>query len=399
MKRIIFVMPSFGAGGAEKSLLMLFNALNDEKDYSIDFLIFKKEGIFIEQIPTNVNVLEVEESLNILYSPISLSNFKKRKGFLISMTRIMANAISLAFSKNVRNRRQIRWKYYKNILNRLQGEYDYACGYLDGESIYYVVDKINAKYKYGWNQNDYNGLGMDKNIDLNYYEKLDGIITLTEECKSILIDNFPESESKILTIPPIVTKAFIQNSAKQFEPIEYKDKKGICIISVGRLVEQKGFDLAIEAAYELKQKGIQFTWNIIGAGELYDTLHRQVYKMGLEENVFLLGEKSNPYPYIFAADIFVQPSRYEGKSVILNEVKMLEKVIVATNYPTVYDQLEDRKNALISDMNAESLARCIIEVIEDSDLRESLICSLKDTDFEDASIRNEYLKLFSIGDK
>ena len=76
MKKIIFVMPNFGAGGAEKSLLMLLYMLKDVQDIQVDVLFFKKEGIFLEQIPKEINIIDAEQTLKTAYSGFSFKNIK-----------------------------------------------------------------------------------------------------------------------------------------------------------------------------------------------------------------------------------------------------------------------------------------------------------------------------------
>lgn len=397
MKKIIFVMPNFGAGGAEKSLLMLLYMLKDIQDVQVDVLFFKKEGIFLEQIPKEINIIDAEQTLKTAYSGFSFKNIKSFRTATISFMRPFATAVCKIMSRSERHKRQIRWNsFYKKLILNLPGKYDYACGYLDGEALYYVVDKINADKKYGWNQNDYKGLLMSEKIDSEYYARLDRIVTLSDVCLDILQEVFPSYADKMLQIPPIVTSDYINNCADKFFPEEYGDEDGFRIISVGRLVEQKGFDMAIEAAAILNNKGVKFKWFIIGNGELYESLHQLIEKNNLTDRVILLGEHGNPYPYIKNADVFVQSSRYEGKSVVLNETKMLAKPILATHYPTVTDQITNGEDGIIVDMNAESIAKGLEELINDEALQCKLHDNLSKLCLEDAEVVNAYLKLFEL---
>ena len=122
----------------------------------------------------------------------------------------------------------------------------------------------------------------------------------------------------------------------------------------------------------MKQKGIDFRWYWLGDGSQRPQLKRMIAEAGIADVFILLGAKTNPYPYIKDADIYVQPSRIEGKSVALDEVKALARPIVVTCFESVYDQFTDNKNALISEMNAQSVANNIMKLIEDRPLAESL---------------------------
>lgn len=397
LKKILFVMPKFAPGGAEKSLLMLLHTLASYDNLKIDLLLFKKEGLFLSHLPGNVNLVDQELTLKISYSKFSFKNFKNFSAARASVTRPFATVISNLFSNNSNHKTQIRWKYaYKKVINNCPNEYDIACGYLDGESVYYIVDKVKARKKIGWNQNDYNSLGYKPELDEEYYQKLDAIITLTDECNEILQNVFPKYADKMYQIPPIVTQEYIENCASEYEPSEYEGYTGYKLISVGRLVEQKGFDIAIDACQIMKKAGLPFRWYIIGNGVLYDTLSALIKEKGLSDTLFLLGENGNPYPYIKNADLFVQPSRFEGKSVILNEAKMLCRPILATHYPTVVDQIKNMENGVIVDLNANALAKGIMDTLKNDQLKEHLVNNLRKTDFCDNQIKAKYMELFGL---
>lgn len=398
-KKILFVMPKFDAGGAEKSLLTLLYLLADREDVKVDVMFFKKEGMFISQIPDRINVLPTEESLKAIYSSFSIKNlFKGGNVSRCTITRPIATFISRTKYKDQEEASQYRWvHFYREALSELKKTYDIACGYLDGEATYYIVDKVRASKKIGWNQNDYRGLGLSPVYDKPYYKKLDNIVTLTDECEDSLYEVFPEFKKKILQIPPIVSQSYIQAQAELFFPQEYKDNTQYRFVSVGRFVRQKGFDIAIAAAKILEDKGVNFKWYIIGDGELYDALTKQVSDAGLEKSVIFLGKRDNPYPYIKNADIFIQPSRFEGKSVILNEAKMLHAAIIATDYKTVFDQLENGISGLIvKKEDAEDLANGIINLLNNTELYNKLTSNLKNTDFDNKAVVNKYLRLFEL---
>jgi glycosyltransferase involved in cell wall biosynthesis len=96
----------------------------------------------------------------------------------------------------------------------------------------------------------------------------------------------------------------------------------------------------------------------------------------LQDVVKLLGIRENPYPYIAQCDIFVQPSRFEGKSVVLDEARILCKPIVVTNYATVYDQIDD-SNGCIVKMDGKSIAEGIKELILNEEKRNSYVETLQ----------------------
>src|SRR5699024_3747669 len=89
--------------------------------------------------------------------------------------------------------------------------------------------------------------------------------------------------------------------------------------SVGRFTHQKNFDQVPVIARLLADKGVKFEWYLIGFGDDEDLIRSKIRGANMEEFVIILGRKKNPYPYMKACDIYVQPSRYEGKAVTVRE--------------------------------------------------------------------------------
>ena len=160
---------------------------------------------------------------------------------------------------------------------------------------------------------------------------------------------------------------------------------------MGRLSTEKGFDLAIQAANILKEKEYAFIWYIIGSGMEENNLREMIKKYHVEEYVKLLGIRENPYPYIKNCNIFVQPSRFEGKSVVLDEAKILAKPILATNYPTVRDQLTD-KEGIIVNLTARDIAEGILNLTETEQKKYSDYLSTREYGNQDEI--EKYYKIF-----
>ena len=155
------------------------------------------------------------------------------------------------------------------------------------------------------------------------------------------------------------------------------DYKGIRILTIGRLVYQKGYEYAIEAAKYLKDKNIDFIWYVIGEGNLRSELEKMVIEYNLQDNFKFLGTFTNPYPFINECDIYCQPSRFEGFGLAIAEARILNKPIVATNFDIVYDQIRDNENGLISEMDGLNLGKKISSLIADKKIYKDIIEVLK----------------------
>lgn len=387
MKKILFVITSLEGGGAEKSLVNLLNEMPIEK-YEIDLLLLKKTGIFLDQVPKNVNIIETPKILKKLYGPLI-------KGGVYSLFKIITSLFSRIFEKKEENYSPFRWKYfYKKIIKVLDKEYDIAIAYLSGDPMFYVGDKVKAKKKIYWVHNDYLLNKHPKKYDYEYFKKSSAIITVSQTCLDILKKVFPEFKEKIFYLENITSDKIIKRRALEFYPKEYKENNKIKFLTVGRLTYQKGLDMGIEAAKILKEQGVQFNWFILGVGEEKIKLLELIKKYELENEIILLGLKKNPYPYMKNCDIFIQTSRYEGKSVVLDEAKILAKPVVVTNYSTVKDQIINDKEGYIVNLDSISIAKGIREVMENKNLYNKIENYLKNNNYGNEKEINKYIKIF-----
>lgn len=383
-KNVLFIIPSLGAGGGEKSLINLLSEM-DFNAYNVDLFLLNNQGLFMNLIPKEVNVLNLNTNITIFNEGIvsSILKFILKGNIGLAYSRLM---FCITNRKNpIGKGEQYAWKYLRKAIGILEKKYDVAIGYLEKTSNYICCDCVEADKKIGWIHNDYRKLDLDKNFDKKYFRKLDYLITVSETCQEILKDEFPKEKEKIRLIHNIISKSTIEKLAQ--EDIEKNEMSNdtLNILSIGRLHEQKGFDMAIEACKFLRNKGYKICWYVIGEGSERLNLELLIKKNDLQDNFKLLGLKKNPYKYLKACDIYVQPSRYEGKSVAIEEAKLLAKPIIVTNFSTVKNQIEDHVTGLIADMNPESITDKIINLM-DITLRLKLKCNLEkknDSNFDE----------------
>lgn len=385
MKKLLFVMQSLYNGGAEKSLVNLLNELPENK-YEVDLLLFRQEGMFLSQVPKWVRILKTPDTLRLLYSPLQRAG--KYKG-----VKLFGTIRSRIEERNIRSSVAYRWMHsYNRRIEKVTEKYDVAIAYISGEVLYFVGDKVDADKKIVWIHNDYKSASHPQKYDYKYLKEMDGIVSISDECVNILKEVFPEFTDKIYNIANITSAEVTRKRAMEFVPKEYEPNP-VTLISIGRLNPQKGFDMAIDAAYMLKRKHIQFQWFILGNGPLEKSLKDKIKQKDVGDCFHLLGAKENPYPYIQNATIFVQTSRFEGKSVVLDEAKILGKPIVVTNYATVKDQIEDGKEGIIVPMNPEGIAAGIEKMLTDTSLRQNIHTYLSEHEYGNQNEVQKYIDL------
>ena len=359
--KILFIMSSLRNGGAERSLVNLLQ-LFDYQKYEVDLLLFQEEGIFLEQLPNEVHILHDCDILHLLYAKGN-NRIKGIKHPLLTFDHYWGTFWARKKTKSMYASRQYRWEhYYKDRIPSIKTKkYDVAISYLHGEQLYYLVDKVDAKRKIAWIHTDYSKLNALEEHDLKYMRQVDSVVSISNICVETLCKTFPSIKEKFCMLPNLTSSSSIKYLAEKEYPKEYGGDE-FKIVSVGRLIHLKGFDMAVDAASILKENGLKFSWFILGDGELKTELNMQIKNKNVDDCVFLLGATDNPYKYMDGADILVQTSRYEGKSVVLDEAKILGKPIVVTNYDTVKDQVNDNEGVIVN-MSSEAIAAGIMKII------------------------------------
>ena len=148
------------------------------------------------------------------------------------------------------------------------------------------------------------------------------------------------------------------------------------LITLGRLEPQKGYDIALEACALLRDR-FDFRWYVLGEGPQKAELEEKIRALGLQDRFVLLGTRLNPYPYLADCDIYVQPSRFEGKSIALEEAKAFRKPIVTTAFTTVADQITDGVTGSVASIDAASIAEKLAELLSGALLREKYTDNLQ----------------------
>lgn len=367
MKKIVFVIESLHIGGAEKSLVTLLQNL-DPKVFEIDLIIFNKNGLFRNFVPESVNCIELD--FPKLTSVERLQFFVKRK---------------LAAKQH---KAQLLWPIIENKFKQVPKKYDIAIAYNQGFATYFVNTFLLAYKKYAWINTDYKKAGYDILFDYPIYSNFDKVVTVSSEVKKGFLRELEKVNRNlpITIIKDITDKKIVDQQANSVQKIKF-DNNVINIVSVGRLVNYKGFQLAVESCKNLINKGCNIKWYVVGEGSERRNLEKLVKEYSLENIFFLLGGDPNPYPYMKNSSIYVQTSLFEGLGLTVIEASLLNKPIVSTNFPTVHGIIKDEETGLIAEMNAESISKQVERLILDKELKNKLIYNLslkEDTDKENS---------------
>ena len=364
-KKILFMINSMGVGGAEKSLSSLLS-LFDYQRYDVYLQMINRGGVFEKLLPSQVHILPRQPYFAFCNLPLAKQLTSGNIRFLKARFLVRSQLKKNAQKGNPLHATQAFWAGAKDALDPLPDEYDVAIAWGQGTPTHFVAEKVIAKKKIAWINADYEAVGHNKDFDQEIYGEYDFIVGVSDQLSEKLKAVFPMYADRVVTVYDINSEKLIMNMAE--ETVALPPLHGTIITTTGRLVKQKGYDIAVEAARILKEQGVDFTCMICGDGPERNMLESRIAQYGLQGDFLLLGAQANPYPYMKAADIYVQTSRFEGYCLTLTEARILNRPCVTTRFDVVYDQMVEGENGLVVDMTPEAVAEGILRLMRDNAL-------------------------------
>jgi glycosyltransferase involved in cell wall biosynthesis len=359
------MIDGLGIGGAESHLISLLNVF-DYTSYRIDLQMYRRNGPLEKFLPQEVKVLP---ALRFFENPKRL--WKQSLRFLYSRFKFGIGRRINKLKTNPWHDSQIFWKYYSRCIDKQPDEYDIAVAFGQGFPCYYVAEKTTAHKKILSINMDIHSAGYDSVFNEFFFSAFDHILPVSVTLKQKLESQYEKFSSRMSVFENTFSLALIERMAGM-EKAFTDECNGLRIVSIGRLVPQKGFDLAIKAASILKKNQIEFKWHIVGGGFLYDALQKQIIKSGLENIVILEGYQENPYKYLAHADLYVQTSINEGFCRTIKEAKVFGLAVISTDFPAVHEQIIHEYNGLIVDIDEKNIATGISRLLNDPVLKNRL---------------------------
>lgn len=402
-KQILITTCSMDIGGIERSLIGLLDAFDYGK-YDVDLLLCSRKGELLSLLPPQCNLLSEISCLDCLQKPnksVLLSGH-----VLIASARLLSK-LRMALSPVVKQREfgkevgasltQAYWDSVAPVMPRLKKEYDAALSFMWPH--HFIAKKVNAKKKIAWVHTDYSKIAINKAKDEKIWKLFDSIATVSDDCREIFSTIYPALRIKTSTIENILSKDFVEKQAGEYSPEEMSGDESVKLLSVGRFCYAKAFDFAAEVCRRLVDEQMKVKWYLIGYGTDEQLIREKIKKLSLEDHFIILGKKSNPYPYINACDIYVQPSRYEGKAVTVREAQMLGKPVVITDYKTAHSQVKNGFDAIVSSMNVSAVANDIMRLAQNDLLRSTLSANTQSSDYSNSNYMEQLYALIEGGEE
>ena len=374
-RKLIFITEALWIGGIETALVNLLNRLDYDR-YDVICLVLRDCQELTGRITPKCRLIIADRQHPVTFR----EEYRYRR--MYNLMEEPQNATKLRrFAWHV-----LRWllrapearRYAAYVKEQLNGaQFETAVIYSDRTAEIAAraisADRFLMFYHHGAMRKEYH--------DTYGYRKAHRVIAVSESQAEKLRRYRPQYAEKIIAVNNLIDVDGVRQKSLE-APETVFPKNCFNIVSCGRLAPAKGMDIAIDACARLVQGGLMsIHWWIVGGGPEEEALRRQIRSLGLERYVTLLGMQMNPYPYIRQADLYVQPSRFEGHCVTVLEARLLGVAILAT-HSAAGEQIENGKTGCLCDSDASSLAAAVKRLYDVPDLRQAFRDALHHHDFE-----------------
>ncbi len=369
-KKLLIVAHHMTIGGVQKSLISALKALDYDK-YDVTLYLRKKRTDLLPFVDKRVNVIINTDPNRYYRKPYAILLQLKTLVAKFFGKKDIANKLNNTLEEKIRkDAMQYEKKTYFD-----NAHYDIAVAYVQGYVSLFVDKCINADKKIIFYHTSTNDTPEIHNAVVPNYTT---VAALHEQQKALLEEWYPASKGKIKIVENYTDKDLITEQSKEFS-IPETDKTVLC--SCGRFAPVKGFDMAVEAAKILKDNNIDFIWYFVGDGPDRSKLENKLSEHGLKDNIIITGMQKNPYPYMAACDIFVQPSYEESLGLTMLEAHRLGKPVITTATVGGKKLVENGIDGMVCEINPEAIAENIINLINNKENYRKIINNLKSTDY------------------
>ena len=308
--KILVLHGHLSMGGEERVLLSVLRNLV-ELNYDVDLLItwnHKENNLFENEIPKKVNYEFLFDSYN------------GKNKLIKEIYRIKAKTT-----------------YLKKIEKKIKNEkYDIV---IDYSSNLLKYDNFDIKIPvFAW---IHFSLTFGEKLTLEkikkykkQYKKYSKIFAITRVMKEEFINKVGIDEKKVELVYNPIDLKLIEKKAENVEKKYENYLKQDYFLQVSRLTQQKQPEHLVDIYYKLKQAGIKEKLYFIGDGEKKEIIKQKIKEYNLEDDIILLGQIENPYPFFKNAKLFVHTAKYEGLPTVLLESLALGTPVVSYDCPT-----------------------------------------------------------------
>ncbi len=358
-KKILFINRYFHVGGIQSSMINMANELCEE--YDVDILAFYPEGVLKAGLDPRVNVLK--PSWPLLAMGLSPKEALKTKNPLVFLFRALgslwAKIFNNAFPIYLATQIQPKLKGYdlaiayraetrKNVL---------TSGYVR------ILDRcVEAKTKAVWIHYDANHLNASAAFNERYYQKIDKIVGVSQSVAKAFEGVNPTLSSKMDYCYHFLNYKKLYENSEKTQAIPYPENKFICF-SACRLSDEKGIPRGISAIAPTLKNHDDIVWYIAGDGPASQSIEDAIKENDLDGRIILLGNQSNPYPYMKNCDLLLSLSYHETGPMVCLEAKSLHVPCFVTETLSSYEILQDGVDSFVCENSEEGIRKSFAELM------------------------------------
>ena len=343
MKKILIVNKSFELGGIQTSMINMANTLSQH--YEVHLFIYNPEGILKERLCDDVKILDSSWLFKCI--GMSLKDALQTKEVKIILFRLFAALWAKLFNNilplNLAIMHQTKMTGYDLAIayHQEQRKKSVTSGFVR------VVDKcVVAKKKVAWIHYDSNSINLDHDFNYPFYQKMDKVVCVSKSLMNNFADTYPELKKKMDYCYNFMLYDVIKEKGLEKQKVNYPLNKFVCF-SACRLTEEKALVRGITALSKVMKQYKDIVWYIAGDGVERNNIENAIREHKLENQIILIGNQSNPYPYIRNANLVLNVSFHEAAPMIFFESKALGTPIFATRTASAEELIDDNKDSFI----------------------------------------------------
>ena len=370
MKKILFLIHALNFGGAQRALVDMVNHMDlDKYDITIQ-AISHREGLQ-PQLDSRVHYKTIVKTNNKFF----------KKTYLFFIRRIL----------------NLKWVYNRFV----DDNYDYEVAYLEGETTRLLSYSTNKKAKkYAWVHTDmvsnFTSQGLYKNLDnhIEAYKKYDNIVCVSKSVKDSVAKRFGIDKNVLVKYNICNEEVILKKSLEQV--CDFENSSVMKFITVSNLRPEKRHFMLLRVLARLKEENYKFFLHIVGDGSERENIIKTIDELNLNDCVKLLGNRSNPYPYMKKSDLMIICSKMEGYSSVAVEASLVELPTLTTDCGGMREVFDDGQLGIIVENNEEALYKGIKEVLDNVSIIEKYKALLNENREKFGVINkiNEIEKLF-----
>lgn len=360
MKKILLVNKSFELGGIQSSMVNMANELS--QFYEVHLFIYNPAGVMQERLKQNVKLLDSSWMFHSL--GMSLKQAIQTKNAKIIAFRLFAGIWSrlinneLPISIAVKNQPKMTGYDLAIAYHQEQRKKSAVSGFTR------VVDRcVDAKKKVAWLHFDSKTIDLDSQYNNKFYQRMDKIICVSRSLKENFAEDFPTLSDKMDYCYNFMLYDTIREKSLDEQTIAYPQDKFVCF-SACRLSEEKALVRGISAFSNVLKEHSEVVWYIAGDGIERNNIENAIKEHSLEQQIILIGNQPNPYPYIRNANLVINVSYHEAAPMIFLESKALGTPVFATRTSSADELLRDRIDSFICENTEKEIRNLFQWIVE-----------------------------------